>query len=207
MQLNGRKEIIKLNEKTIMVLLDYKKIYLINIKTMKINEFYWPFKANNKIVYIYNDKNNLYIYENNILYYYIYIKNEFNLIKLFKINENNKINYFLKIYIEKKIMEYNWMIGIHLIIDTKNLYVQRLKEIINKQIIHEFLNYKLKEIEKKYKNKFIKIGFFLDVKKNKVFEQNKGKIKNKIIKDKSIMKRERVNYNIKKPKNFKKKFR
>ena len=35
-------------------------------------------------------------------------------------------------------MEYNWMIGIHLIIDKKNLYVQRLKEIINKQIIHEF---------------------------------------------------------------------
>lgn len=184
MQLNGEKEIIKLDKKTIMVLLDHKKIYLIDIKTMKLNEFHQLSETNNKFIYIYKDKNNFYIYVNNIIYYYTYIKSKFYLRQ--SINEVYiYTNYFFNRYmglIERK----NDI--------AQNLFsIQILKDEINKMIVNEIENYELKEMKKN-----IKI---------KIFEKNKAKIKNKIIQDKRMMKIKRINNNIKKPKSFKKKFR
>ena len=180
-QLNGEKEIIKLDKKTIMVLLDHKKIYLIDIKTMKLNEFHQLSETNNKFIYIYKDKNNFYIYVNNIIYYYTYIKSKFYLRQ--SINEVYiYTNYFFNRYmglIERK----NDI--------AQNLFsIQILKDEINKMIVNEIENYELKEMKKN-----IKI---------KIFEKNKAKIKNKIIQDKRMMKIKRINNNIKKPKSLKK---
>ena len=57
--------------------------------------------------FIYNNKNNIYIYAENILYYIKYIDNEFQFIKSFEINELDVINYMSNKYIKLNNLKIN----------------------------------------------------------------------------------------------------
>ena len=69
-----------------------------NIKTEKIN---CPFKINNNTesVFIYNNKDNIYIYSDNNLYNIKYIKKKLHLIESFDFNKLEAINYISNKYI------------------------------------------------------------------------------------------------------------
>ena len=221
-QLYGKKQIFKLNKKTLMVLLNDKNIYAIKIKKMKISEIKLPFKTNSKIDFIYNNDKNFYLFVDNVLYYVVCAKNEFQLINSFKINKLKAINYIINKYMKINKLKFNCTENLssnyplYMYPDIYN--IKRNSRRIHYEIRHLFCL--AKDISEKincYKNQFeIKQKII----ENETIDESKTKkkiIKNEIIRKKSkkkskIKRKIKINYNKKKeifekPNNFKKKFR
>ena len=64
-KLEGEKQLIKINEKILLVLLDNKKLYKINRIKMKVEEINIPFENYYKIYFLYNNKENIYLHVRN----------------------------------------------------------------------------------------------------------------------------------------------
>lgn len=112
----GNKSLTKLNEKILLVLLNHEQLYTINLRNMKIEEIKLPFiihydkvMINGQLFYesksepysfIYNNKDNIYIYSDDILYHIKYNNNEFNLVESFKFNKLQVVNYISNNYIK-----------------------------------------------------------------------------------------------------------
>ena len=80
-------QLIKLNNNLLLVLKN-NNLYTININTMKTNKIYLLYCQDKiEIKYICNDKNYLYLYINNIIYYIQYFHNQFQLIKSIKFDK------------------------------------------------------------------------------------------------------------------------
>ena len=118
-KLEGEKQLIKINEKILLVLLENKKLYKINRIKMKVEEINIPFENDYKIYFLYNNKENIYLhvrnknfifkegymidfYENIDLYNIKYNNNEIKIINKLHLKDLEAINYIANKYIIKE---------------------------------------------------------------------------------------------------------
>ena len=198
LKLIGKKYITKLNGKILLIFLNNEILYSMNIKNLEITQMNLLFKIKNKRnmenesfilsysklmekygkedCFIYNNKNNIYIYAENILYYIKYIDNEFQFIKSFEINELDVINYMSNKYIKLNNLKINCISNLNfkpkvffnLYMDSYfykyDILYYRPSNMINKVLSEDYCikkelirnDKKVIYIKKKIKNKFIK---------------------------------------------------
>ena len=94
--------LLKLDNKTLMVSNNENILFLINIKTMKIIEEIYFMAYAGEIDFINKIENNIYIYKNNILLEFNYIKGQMTLINSKEQNNLFSLNYVNNLFIEKK---------------------------------------------------------------------------------------------------------
>ena len=210
LKIEGKKYLTKLNGQMLMILLNNELLYTMNIRNMKITQIKLPFQINygtkyKELIYkfiekykiesfLYNNKNNIYIYAKDRLYYIKYINNEFQFIKSFEFDELNAINYISNKYIKLNYLKINCISNFKetvfsfVILISSNYYERILYDRPNKMI--KMINIKKPFFKKEFTHKKI----FVDIKK---------KNKNKFIKKKNLNTKKIVNN----PKSFKKNYR
>ena len=208
-KLEGNKYLTKLNGNILLILLNNQILYTMNIRNMQITAqinvsfqiitekkhkgflSFQIFNFGKKYGYIYNNKNDIYIYTKNILYYIKYINNGFQIIKSFEIDELRAINYISNKYIKLDNLKINC------IYNNYNKYSSFFGQIIfaltpiknNNDIVY------YRPIKSK---KELKVKEYLFKK-----ELKHKKNKNKFIRKKNLNYKKIVNN----PKSFKKKYR
>ena len=219
LKLIGKKYITKLNRKILLIFLNNEILYSMNIKNLEITQMNLLFKIKNKrnmeneifILsysklmekygkedgFIYNNKNNIYIYAENILYYIKYIDNKFQFIKSFEINELGVINYMSNKYIKLNNLKINCISNFNF----------NLKRIFNLYMNSYFYKYDIIYYRPSNMiNKVLSEDYCIKkelIRNDKKVIYIKKKIKNKFIKKKKANSKKIINH----PKSFKKNYR
>ena len=215
LKLIGNKCLTKLNGKILLILLNNKKLYTLNIRNMEIRQINLPFLINKKNIkyksfihmyfelfiddnyFIYKNKDNIYIYIKNILYYIKYNNNEFQFVGLVEISVFQAIYYISYKYMKLNNIEINYIFNFDSKIGDTNSFSDYKNGILYYRPNMETkkaLNIKKYFFEKELKHKKI----LIDINKAKKYKNNFTMKRNLKAKTKKI-----VNYS----KSFKKKYR
>ena len=240
LKLVGSKSITKLNKKILLVLLDNKKLYKIDIINMNIEQIDLPFITEKeeeeelefklpKIVFdfqkknsfIYNNKGNIYIYIEDILYYIKYINNKFEFIESFNFSPLKAVNYLSNKYIKLSNIIIN-CINILLDFDEYNGYINNYinyiifyrpkiksnskKDLIIKSLLEPTTNKRKSNKKMNFNNK-MKNKYIENIKKEKsikkIFINNKKEKKNIFKRNFNLYSKQKVSH----PNSFKKNYR